>query len=181
MLKRTTGQMPAAASLATNEYRITVFTTAFQVRGLLRVPGVLQTYMNDVERPTISVFNAQMTGFDPNNPAGRINVPELIIRKTECGIIAFEDQIPSDSMKLLPRGEYLAVYTDRFIAEGEFHMGADSRLTDFIDISLQQFILAVNVKVYPLIQPRVTLVPFAPLVAIQKVSIKLYHATPSSA
>jgi len=179
VLKRTTGSMNPVSAPAANDYRVTVFATSFQVRGVLRVNGILQTYMNDPDRPTIIVNDAQMTGFEPSNPAARINLPELVIRKVHCGIVAFEDSISAENMKLLPRGEQIALYTDRFIAEGEYHMGADSRIGDFVDISLQQFILAINVRIYPLVAPRTPLVPFAPMIAVHKSAVHLYHAVPS--
>jgi hypothetical protein len=142
------------------------------------VPGVLQTFLNDEQRPTLVIYNADILGFEPTNPAARVIVPELIVRKPGCMILAFDRRPSPDQILLQPRAEATALYTDHFMVEAIFYMGADTRLLDFADTSLQQFIVATEAKIYPLFQPRASLVPSAPLVVIQKSAIRFYHATP---
>ncbi|MHB8627145.1 MAG: hypothetical protein ACYDBJ_22695 [Aggregatilineales bacterium] len=177
--KRATQNQITVAGPAITEFPVTLFAANFQARGMVRSPGVLQTFLNDEQRSTLVVYNADVIGFEPTNPAARVSVPELIVRKVSCQIVAFDRRPPPDQYTLLPHTEPAAIYTDQFIVEGNFHMGADARLTDFADTSLQQFIVASDARIYPLFQPRAALVPGAPLIAVHKSAIRFYHATPS--
>jgi hypothetical protein len=176
--KRATGEQ-AAAGPSITEFSVTLFASNFQARGILRAPGVLQTFLNDELRPTLVIYNADVIGFEPTNPAARVTVPELIVRKPSCMILAFDRRPSPDQILLQPRAEATALYTDQFMVEAIFYMGADTRLLDFADSSIQQFIIATEAKIYPLFQPRASLVPGAPLVMIQKSAIRFYHATPA--
>lgn len=179
--KRATQTEQAVTGPSIAEYSVTLFTSNFQARGVIRAPGVLQTFLNDEQRPTLVIYNADVLGFEPANPAARVIVSELIVRKPSCAILAFALRPPSDQLVLLPHAERAAVYTDQFIVEADFHMGADTRLIDFADSSLQQFVAAADAKIYPLFQPRAALVSAAPLVIMQKSAIRFYHATPTGA
>ena len=76
---------------------------------------------------------------------------------------------------LLARAEPLMMYTDRFAMAAKFHMGPDSRIADFAGASLQQFLIASDVKLYPLFQSRGGLVQAAPLALIHKTAVRMYH------
>ena len=177
--KRATQTEQAVAGPSISEFSVTLFAANFQARGVIRSPGVLQTFLNDEQRPTLVIYNADLIGFEPANPAARVIVPELIVRKPCCSILAFDLRPNPDQILLLPRGERTAVYTDQFMVEAEFHMGADTRLIDFVDSSLQQFVGATDARIYPLFQPRAALVSSSPLIIMQKSAIRFYHATPT--
>jgi hypothetical protein len=177
--KRATQNQVAVAGPSITEFPVTLFAANFQARGVLHSPGVLQTFLNDDQRSTVVIYNADVIGFESTNPAARVSVPELIVRKVSCQLIAFDRRPLPDQYTLLPRAEPAAVYTDQFLIEGNFHMGADSRLADFADTSLQQFIVASDARIYPLFQPRAALIGSAPMIALHKSSIRFYHATPS--
>ena len=51
----------------------------------------------------------------------------------------------------------------------------DAHLADFTEASLQQFLLASDVKIYPLFQARPGLVQAAPIALIHKSQIRVYH------
>src|SRR5579871_1736340 len=63
------------------EVSASILTAAFQVRGKLRVPGNLLTFLNDENKPTLSAYNADVTGFDVTNPAARMSQPEILISR----------------------------------------------------------------------------------------------------
>jgi hypothetical protein len=157
------------------EAAATVLTSTFQVRGKLHILGVMQTFVNDEQKPTLSVYNADVLGFDLTNPAARMTQPEVVINKRYASIIALESVPPQGQLSILTRIEQLMMYTDRFALAAKFHMGPDARLNDFTEASLQQFILASEVKIYPLFQARPGLVQAAPIALIHKSQIRLYH------
>jgi hypothetical protein len=157
------------------EYPITLLTSTFQVRGKLHVLGVMQTFLNDDQKPTISLFNADVIGFNISNPAARMTQPEVIISKESATIIALDAVPPQGQITMLSRVELLMMYTERFAIAAKFHMGPDTRLGDFAVASLQQFIIASEAKFYPLFQSRTGLVQAAPIALIHKTAIRMYH------
>ncbi len=159
------------------ELGTTVLTSTFQVRGKLHVLGVLQTFINDEQKPMLVVYSADVLGFDPTNPAARMSQAEMIVNKRHATIVALETMPAQGQLSLLTHTEPLMLYTDRFALSGKFHMGTDARVYDFTEVSLQQYIAASDVKIYPLFQSRPGLVQAAPVVLIQKSQIRMYHKT----
>ena len=157
------------------EVGATVLTSTFQVRGKLHVLGVLQTFMNDEQKPTLSVYNADVIGLNASNPAAHMTQPEVIITKRYASIVALEAMPPQGQLSILSRSEQLMMYTDSFVMSAKFHMGPDAHLADFTEASLQQFLLASDVKIYPLFQARPGLVQAAPIALIHKSQIRVYH------
>jgi hypothetical protein len=159
------------------EIGVVLFTSGFQIQGTLHVLGVLQTFVNDDQKPSLVVYGADAMGFDVTNPAARLTQAEMIVSKKSMQLIAFPAPPPSGSITLLARGEALVMYTDKFAIAAKFHMGPDARLADFADVSLQQFIIASEAKIYPLFQSRPGFFSASPIVLIQKNAIRMYHQT----
>jgi hypothetical protein len=153
----------------------TVLTSTFQVRGKLHVLGVMQTFLNDEQKPTLSVYNADVIGLNVNNPAAHMTQPEVILNKRYAAIVALEAMPPQGQLSILARAEQLMMYTDSFALSARFHMGPDARLSDFTEASLQQYLLASDIKIYPLFQARPGMVQAAPIALIHKSQIRLYH------
>ncbi len=164
-------------SPAFTEIGVVVLTSGFQIRGNLHVLGVMQTFLNDDQKPTLSIFGADALGIDPGNPAAHLTQPEIVVNKRAAQIIALTAAPPPGAITLLAKIENLVLYTDVFAIAGKFHMGPDAHLADFAESSLQQFIVASEVKIYPLFQPRPGFHSAAPIVLIHKSAIRMYHHT----
>jgi hypothetical protein len=157
------------------EYPVTILTDTLQARGALHSFGVMQTFVNDDQKPTLQLFSTEMFGFDPGNPATRITAEEVFIRKQMCQLIAFEAVPTAGQIAVMPRTEMLAMYLDRFVIQGKFHMGPDDRLVDFTESSLQQFVVITEVHIFPLFQPRYAVIQQAPFAFIQRSRVNMYH------
>ena len=157
------------------EIGVNILTSIFQARGKLHVLGTMQNFLNDEQKPTLSVIGAEVIGIDHTNPAARMSQPELIINKRAIQAIALDTAPPPGSLVMLSKVEHLVLYTDQFAIAGRLHMGPDAHLADFAEASLQQFIVASDVKIYPLFQARQGIVQAAPVVVIHKSQIRLYH------
>jgi hypothetical protein len=173
--KRQTQAQPAAGGINFKEISISVLTDAFQAKGVMRAVGVIQTYLNDEQKSTISLYNAEAYGLRPENGATHIVQDELIIRKHKLQILAFDEMPAAGEITILQRAEEMAAYTDQFAIHCKFRMGPDALLVDFIDTALSQFIVATDLKIYPLFQPRIPLLASAPLALIQREAVRLYH------
>ena len=166
--------MSNLGQIETTEFRVTLFTSAFQARGALHVPAALQTYLNNESQATMSVFNVEVLGLEASNPA-RMTQPEIIVNKRACQIILFESTPAPGSVAILPRFESLVAYVDGFAVAGKYYMGQDSRLNDFAESSMQQFLLVSDMRLYPIIQARPGLVLSAPMGIVHKGAIHFFH------
>ncbi len=154
--------------------KVAVFTSAFQLRGELHILGIMQTFLNDEQKPTLTVFGAEAIGLEASSPA-RLSQPEIIVNKRSVQVILFEAMPPQGAISLLPRTESLVVYLDRFALSGKFFMGQDARIQDFADASVQQFLVLSEAKMFPMFQARQGLATSAPLAVLHKSAIRMYH------
>jgi hypothetical protein len=154
------------------EVGVTIFTSAFQMRGTLQVLGTLQTFINDEQKPTFTLYNAEALG--TTNPV-KMSQQELVVSKRSVQCLLFDTMPPQGSIALLPRQEPLVVYVEGFAISARFYMGQDARIADFSDASMQQFLAAGDLKLYPIGQVRPGLVSSAPLGVIHKSAFKFYH------
>jgi hypothetical protein len=179
--KRTSnlGTPPISEGVNFTEFGCTVLTEMFQAKGKLHSIGGLSTFLNDEQKPSVSVFSAEILGLLPNNPATRIVSNQLIIIKGRCEIIAL-DVMPDPAVVVVPsRYEILAMYTDQYAIQAKFHMGPDSRLSDFVEAGGQQFIVATEARIFPLFQPRIPVLSSAPFLFVHRASIQMYHEVQS--
>ena len=171
---RRTTVMPDVAQPDYTEMQVALFTSNFQIRGALPVYGALQTFLNDEQKPTLSVFGADVVGLDAANQL-HMTQPEALTYKPAIEIILFQTLPPQGTLTLPPHIEGLIMYLDRFAVSGNFYMGQDVRIGDFIDSGKQQFLALTDVKMYPLFAARPGLVNSAPLAVLHKSAIRLYH------
>ena len=157
------------------ETGVSILTSVFQVRGKLHVLGTMQNFLNDEQKPTLTVYKAEATGISSGNPAAHMSQPEMVINKRSMQMIAFEVAPSKDTLVMLPNIQPLMLYTDQFAIAGKFHLGPDAHLTDFAEASLQDFIVASEVKIYPMFPARTGLIQSAPVIVIHKAQIRLYH------
>ena len=169
-----TAMTPDVAQPDFTELTVAVFTSGFQIRGALHIYGALQTYLNDEQKPTVSVFGADVVGLDAANQV-HMTQPEALVYKPGAEIMLFESMPPQGTLTLPPHSEALVMYLDRFAVSGKFYMGQDVRIGDFIDTGKQQYLPLTDVKMYPLFAARPGLVNTAQLALLHRTAIRLYH------
>ncbi len=157
------------------EFGATILTSNFQIRGKLHVLGFLGTFINDEQKPTLTVYGADVIGFCVTNPVGRMTQPEVYVSKRDAAIIGLDALPPKEHLTLMVHVEPLMAFTDSFAIAAKFHMGPDAHLTDFAEVSLQQYLVASDVKIYPLVQARPGLVQAVPLALIHKSRMRMYY------
>ena len=157
------------------ESTITILLPGFEVACTLRCVGVMQTFLNDEQRGIFALSAATVYGLEEGNPATSMKIPDLFVRKRDCHAIIFPMALPRDESGLLPRTERLAVYTSHYAIQGDFHMGADANVGDFIDSSKLLFVGASNVTIHPLFAPQSSLTQQGAMVFIARDSVRMHH------
>jgi hypothetical protein len=154
--------------------RVTLLSNGFQMRGMLKVMGNLQTFMNNDLNPAFTLSNIEVTGISPTNPV-HMTQPEIIIGKQNVQAVFFDERPAQGEIVFLPRTEDIVVYMDNFALAGKMYLGQDARVNDFIDASLQQFLVMTDLTVYPVVPVRTELVMTASVAMLQKNAIRFYH------
>lgn len=166
--------MSAPSGPAQINLDVTILTNLFQFKGKLPIMGVFQTFVNDDQRPTFTLNDFDALGVNANNPAAHLKQAEMFISKRICQIIAVSN-VPQGGLQLMPRSESLAMYTQNYSIIGKFHLGPDARLNDFAEVSLSQFIIASEVRIFPLFDARPGVIDASPIALVHKTAIMGYH------
>ena len=164
----------AGVKLQSIDLGVTVFTALFQVRGKLRVAGILQTFLNDESKSSFSILDAEIITFDANSPALRMSQAEFVIMKQYADVIAFDQPPAQGAISFLPRTELLTVYTDRLAVKGKFYMGTESTINSFVTAA-GSFVAASDVAIYPIVPVNGGIVGEAPVVLFHRDAIRALH------
>jgi len=160
---------------ASKEIPATVLLEQFQARCTLSVIGMLQTFLNDEQKDVLSLHEVTIHGLDAGNPARSMKLEGLFVRKDACHAVAFDTMLSQEEVRLLPRTERLAVYTTRYVIQGDFHMGPDALISDFITSTRLRFVGATNVQFFSLFQPQAVMIQEAPLVYVHRDAVRMHH------
>lgn len=153
----------------------TVLLFDFQVRCQLKVLGTLQTFINDEQRTVFPLYEAQVNGLRTGNPAASMSLPEMYVSKYACEAVAFHDMPDQADTGLMPRVERAAVYTGSYVFQGNFHMGADTRISEFVEASKAMFFGATDITIFPLFEAQAQVVQQAPLIYIMRDAVRMHH------
>ncbi len=163
------------ASALMKQTQVTVLMGGFQARCILKSMGLIQTFLNDEQKALFSLDDVTLFGLEMGNPATSIRLAELHVRKAQIHLLAFPTALSREESGLLPRTETLAVYTSHFVIQGNFHMGTDSMVSDFMEISKSQFIGVSNLAIFPLFQAQTAVIQQAPMGFIYRDAVRMHH------
>src|SRR5690606_34800202 len=89
-------------SSLTKQNPATVLVPEFQIHCTLHSVGMMQTFLNDDLKPTLTLHEASMLGLRRGNPATSMSLPELYVRKDQCHALAFEQLFSQEETGLMP-------------------------------------------------------------------------------
>jgi hypothetical protein len=159
----------------TRDIPITVLLPGFQARCVLQVYGMVQMFINDDQKAVFPLREVTLHGLEAGNPAISMNVGEVFALKAQCHALVFDAMLSHEDTGLMARIERLVVYTSHYAIEGDFHLGKDIPVSDFIAGSRSQFVGATNVNFFPLFQPQAAVVQQAPLAFIHRQVVQMHH------
>ncbi|PJF37380.1 MAG: hypothetical protein CUN49_00530 [Candidatus Thermofonsia Clade 1 bacterium] len=156
------------------EVSVAILTSAFQIRGKMPVLGTFLTFINDEQKPTLTLNNAVVLGVHATNPAAQMVQPEILVLKRAIQVLALESAPPS-GIVLSPRSESLMLYTEQYAIMGRWHMSPDMRVQDFVEASTAQFLPVSNARIYALFQARQGIIPGTQLAFVHRSAAQSYH------
>lgn len=161
---------------AANTVQATFLLPDFQANCTLKIIGLLQTFVNDEQKDIFALHDAAVYGLRQGNPATSMRIPEMFVRKDNCHVIAFQQMFEAEHMGLMPRAERLAVYTSHYVIQGDFYMGTDALVSDFIHTARTPFIAATNVSFFPLFATQAAVLPQTQLAYVHRKAVWMHHA-----
>lgn len=162
-------------SSLTKQNPATVLVPEFQIHCTLHSVGMMQTFLNDDLKPTLTLHEASMLGLRRGNPATSMSLPELYVRKDQCHALAFEQLFSQEETGLMPRVEPLVLYTSDYVLQGKVHLGTEDRLHDFIATGKSYFIGMTDVAIFPLFELQTAMIQQAPLVYVYRDAVRMHH------
>ena len=159
----------------TRQHQVTVLTDGFQIQCTLHAIGTVQLYLNDEQKGTLTLHDVTAYGLERGNPATSVAVSELHIRKDAVHAILFEEKLSQNEAGLLPRKTPLAAYTSQYVLQGNFHLGPEDRIADFLQVAKSAFVGATDMSIFPLFDAKTALVQQAPMIFLHRNTVKFHH------
>jgi hypothetical protein len=135
----------------TRRFDVLVLTPYFLTRGKLETVGDALQFINHPERHSLSLYDAVVTPVAPGSAVKTVQRAQVYVRKPQVSLLSFLTAEGQEAIRTLARRELLAVYTPLAVCRGYFHMAAEARLDDFLDLSLGELLPVSEAHVFPLI------------------------------
>jgi hypothetical protein len=132
-------------------FDVLVLTPYFQASGKLETVGDALQFINDPARHSLSLHDAMLTPIAPDSTVSSLQRPHVYVRKLQIAMMCFTSPEGQEAIRTLARRELLAAYTPVAVFQGYFHMGAEARLEDFLDLSPAEMIPVSEAHVFPLV------------------------------
>jgi hypothetical protein len=152
-----------------------ILTATFQFSGQLEVVGALLNFINDPNRDSFSLYDANLTPLTPGSPLKGIFRPHVVVRRPYIAFLYLASAETRASLKLLARHESLVAYTPIAVCRGEFHMSIEANLRDFLDASPGGLIAVSEAQLFPLIEFPAPFPTEADLLMIGRAQLQSYH------
>lgn len=139
-------------ALPTEYHEVQILTTSFQFSGKLETLGDVSTYINDSTRQSLSLHDAYLTPLTPGSPVKGFNRPHIVVLRPQAVFLYFSSAETRAVIRKLPKKELLVAYTPLAVCRGYFHMTAEARLRDFMDVTSEALIPVSEARIFPLIE-----------------------------
>jgi hypothetical protein len=162
-------------ALPTEHHPVQILTTSFQFSGELETVGDVSTYINDSTRQSLSLHDAYLTPLTPGSPMRGLNRPHVVVMRPQTVFLHFSSPETREAIRTLPRRELLVAYTPIAVCRGYFHMTAEARLRDFIDVIQEPLIPVTEARIFPLVEFPAAFPTEADLLLVSISQLQSYH------
>lgn len=157
------------------KYPTRIYTTDLIIEGRLEPLGHLLDDFNDPSKTGFLIHDVHISPLVAGSDLGPFALKQVTANKMDFHLAYIAGADDRAEQTLMRRTEQMIVYTSRFVIRGDFHMGGETRLRDFADGLLGDFLPASDVVIYPLFQPSIAIPRNLELVLVNKQRIQLYH------
>jgi hypothetical protein len=169
------GRPRVSIEVTLQRHDVQVLGRMFQFVGQMEPVGGALDYLNDETRSTFPLYDVTISPLTPDGPLKRISRPDIVVGDNELGIVCFLDPDYCQSVALLKNFDRVIAYTPHAVLRGNFHRGAETRLTDLFDMMQGRFLAMTDVSVFPLIDLPAPFPQQADLIIVNRFHINVYH------
>jgi hypothetical protein len=162
-------------ALPVQRHEVHILTASFQFSGQLEVVGALLNFINDLNRDSFSLYDANLTPLTPGSPLKGIFRPHVVVRRPYIAFLYFASAETRASLKLLARHELLVAYTPIAVCRGRFHMSSEANLRDFLDVSQGSLLAVTEARLFPLVEFPAPFPLDAELLMMGRAQLQSYH------
>ena len=156
-------------------YPVRIYSSEQIFEGQLEPLGHLFDDLNDSTKTGFLLHQAHIAPLVAGSSLRPFSLEQVTVNKADFHLLYLVNADDRESLSLMIRTEMVIVYTSRFVIRGQFHMGGETRLRDFVDGLSSTFLAVSDATVFPLFQPSVDIPKSYPLLLINKHLITLYH------
>lgn len=165
--------------LETKRYPIDILTEHYLLQCVVEPVGMLMTYFDSPDRTNFLVKDINMSGLGMDSAVSTVKIKELWVQREEIVVIRVNEEYLQGTLQKLPTIEKLRVFLPRFVVQGTFNHGEDTRLGDMFDVLKGTWVAAHNVQMFPLTALKTQVFRDVPLLLINKNYIHFYESLPA--
>ena len=156
-------------------HEVKILTVDFQFSGQLETVGNVPTFINDAVRDSLSLYDAHLTPLTPGSPMKGFQRPHIVVRRPQIVFLHFDSAETRTSFQVLQHKELLVAYTPVAVCRGYFHMSAEARVRDFIDVVHEQLIPVTEARIFPLVELPAPFPAETEMIMIGRSQLQSYH------
>ncbi len=153
---------------------VDVSTGNFLVRGGMEVRGDLMVFLNDHNRASFPILDAQLMPDGPEYRVATIKQASFTVAQERVAFVAVTNEKDAQTIQYVQSSRPVVFYTNWFAIRGDLHVSVEARDDELMDPS-KDFFALTNAFVAPIRKMTHKLQPQYPLMAIQRTTVVGYH------
>ena len=155
-------------------YQVDVLSPHLRISGRIEPIGPWIDYLNSPDRHTLLVTAAHVCPLGDANGHG-FDQERVIINKHDVCLIVVLDEDARDGIQLMRNSQRAISHVGPYVCRSDFHMGAESNLTTFLDELHGDFFAATDADLYSSMTLPSPLPRHASLIIMNRAQMRLHH------
>jgi hypothetical protein len=168
------------SDVETRQYRLEVLTEHYLIQCAAEPVGMLMTYLDSPERSNFQFKNVVLTGLAVDSTVNSIKMKELWVQRSEVIMICLDESDLQGNVQKLPAKESLRIFLPRFVVQGTFTRGEDTRQGDMFEVIKGSWAAIYDAQVFPLTTLKAHPFREAPFLLVNKDRISFYEVMSKS-
>ncbi len=153
---------------------IDVSTGNFLIRGGLEARGDLLVFLNDPNRSSFPIIDAQVMADGPEYKVSAMKQSSFTVSQEHIAFVAVTNEDDAAKVQFVQASRPVVFYTNWFAIRGDLHVSSEARDDELMDPT-KAFFAVTNVSVYPIRKMTHQPQHSYPMIAIQRSGVVGYH------
>jgi hypothetical protein len=162
--------------IKSKQYPLEILTEYYLMQCVVEPVGMLMTYLDAPERVNILLKNVTITSLGVDSKVDLIATKELWVKRSEIIAIRVNEADLEGAVQKLPALEKLRVFMPRFVVQGTFTRGEDTRLGDMFEVMKGTWAAMSDAQIFPHTTMKAQVFRNAPFLLLNKNRIRFYES-----